>query len=140
MLKAHDRGVRFQASTIDNVSFLAGAARFFASPKQPNGPYAACVAGVGSQERVEKVIASIVDSAHRLVIDHRTWLISEFSDEASESAETAIDALMGELTDYCKRSRVGKVFFIDTPFPRQEHEEKCPHCGAEKVRVPWHDR
>jgi Zn finger protein HypA/HybF involved in hydrogenase expression len=125
---------------IDNVRFIAGAARILAAPKELKSPYQACIATFGSEEHVEKVVVSIVDMTRRLVIDHRTWFISEYSDEASRSVEAAMDVLTDDVMNYCERSRVGKVSMIDKPFPLQELEEKCPHCGEEKVRVPWHDR
>jgi hypothetical protein len=119
---------------------MAGAARILASAKELNGPYEACIATYGSKEDAERVVVSIVDMKRRLIVDHRTWLISEYGDEASRCIEAAVDVLTDEVMDYCKRGRAGKVFMIDKPFPLKELEEKCPYCGEEKVRVPWQDR
>jgi len=101
------------------------------------GPYEACVAAYGSEEHIEKVAVAVVDRERRLIIDHRTWLTDEYGDEASNSVEAAMDALADDIIDYCERSRVGKITVIDSPLPLTELEEKCPHCGGERVRVPW---
>jgi hypothetical protein len=68
---------------IDNVRFIAGVARILALPKGLKGPYEACITTFGSEEHAEKVVVNIVDRKRRLVIDHRTWLISEYDDEES---------------------------------------------------------
>jgi hypothetical protein len=125
---------------IDNTRFIAGAARILAPSKEVKGPYEACIATYGSAEHVEKVVVSIVNTKRRLIIDHRTCFVSEYGDEQSRSVEAAIDALTEDMIDYCERSRVGKVSMIDKPFPLKQLQEKCPHCGEEKVRVPWQDR
>ena len=125
---------------IDNVHFIAGIARIFAPQKEMNGPYQACIATYGREEHVETVVVCIVDAKHHLIIDHRTWLISEYGDEASRSVETAIDALTDDMIDYCKRGRVGKIFMVEKPFPLKELKAKCPHCGEENVRVPWQEQ
>ena len=125
---------------IDNVHFIAGVARIFAPQKEMNGPYEACIAAYGSEQHVENVVVCIVDAKHRLIIDHRTWLISEYGEEASRSVQTVMDVLTDDMIDYCKRSRVGKIFMIDKPFPLKELKAKCPHCGEENVRVPWQEQ
>jgi hypothetical protein len=125
---------------IANVRFIEAAARILALPKELKGPYEACIATFGSEELTEKVVVTVVDAKRRLVIDHSTWLTSEYSDEACKSVEAAIDVLTDDIMNYCERSRVGKVFMIDKPFPLQELEGKCPHCGEERVRVPWQHR
>jgi len=83
---------------------------------------------------------SIVDTKRRLIIDYRTWLISEYGDEPSASVAAGMDVLTDDMIDFCKRSRVGKVFMVDKPFPLKDLEERCPHCGEQKLRVPWQDR
>lgn len=125
---------------IDNIRFIAGVARILTPLKELNGPYEACIATYGKEERAEKVVVSIVDTKRHLIIDHRMWLISEYFHEWSGSIEAAMDGLTDDMTDYCERSRVGKVFMVDKPFPLKELEEGCPHCGEQKVRVPWQDR
>jgi len=143
---AEDPGLRGKESTvrhrtvhsINDVRFIAAAARILAPKKELNGPYVACVATYGEQGDMERVVVSIVDSRRRLVIDHKLWLISEYSDE--ESAEDIMDEVTNDMMDYCQRSRVGKVFVVDKPFPLRELEEKCPNCGEKKLRVPWPDR
>ena len=126
-------------NAIDNDRFINGVARILALSREPN-LYEACIATYGSEESVEKVAVSIVDTKHCLIIDHRTWVISEYGDEVSRSAEAAIDALTDDMIDYCNRGRVEKVFMVDKPFPLRELEERCPHCGKDKVRVPWPDQ
>lgn len=103
------------------------------------GPYEACVATYGSEEHIEKVVVTIVDREHRLIIDHRMWVTDEYGEEASKSIEAAMDALTNDIADYCERNCVGKVTMIDKPLPLAELEEKCPHCGGKNVRVPWRD-
>ena len=132
------RSSSFTLYAIDNALFIAAAARLVTSPKL-KGPYEACIASYGNEERPERVVVSIVDTKRHLVIDHRTWLISEYRDEASRGIEAAVDVLTDDLMDYCERSHVGKVFVIDKPFPLNELYEKCPNCGEDKVRVPWQD-
>jgi len=121
--------------TVDNVHFLAGAARLVSS--MLNGPYVACVTRYGNEERAEKIIVTIADMNRHLVVDHKTWLISDYSDELSRSIEVAMDVLTDDMIDYCERCKVGKVFIIDKPFPVKELERKCQLCEAEMVRVPW---
>jgi len=125
---------------IDYVRFLAGAARILDSAKELNGPYVACIAAYGSEEHAERVVVTIVDMKRRLIVDHRSWLISDYGDEASRCIEAAVGVLTDDVMDYCKRGRAGKVLMIDKPFPLEELEEKCPYCGEENVRVPWQDR
>jgi hypothetical protein len=115
---------------------MAGTARLLSSPGL-KGPYEACIARYGDQEHAEKVVVSIVDTERRLVIDHKMWLISEYCDDASRTVEGAMESLTDDMTDYCERNGVGKVFIVDNPFPLIELEQKCPHCGGNRVRVPW---
>jgi len=111
--------------------------RILAAPTETKGPYQACITTYGSDEDPESVVVSIVDMKRRLVIDNRRWLVSEYGNEASKSVETAMNALTNDLKNYCERSRVGKVFVIDKPFPLRVLGKKCPHCGERVVRVPW---
>jgi len=124
---------------IDSARFIAGVTRILVPLKELSGPYGACIATYGSEEDTEKVVVSIVDMKRRLVIDHRTWLISEYGNEASRSVEAAVDALTDDMMSYCERSGVGNVFVIDKPFPLQVLGEKCPYCGEDRVKVPWED-
>jgi len=124
---------------IDNARFIAAAARLVNSSKL-NGPYGACIATYGSGNTPQRVVVSIVDMKHHLVNDHRTWLISEYSDEAFRSIDAAVGALIDDIMDYCERSQVGRVFVIDELFPLNELQEKCPFCGKDKVRTPWQDQ
>jgi len=124
---------------IDNTRFMVNVARILARPKELKGPYEACIAIYGSKTDAEQVVVSIVDMQRRLVIDHRTWLISEYGDEVSRSVEAAMIALTDDMMNYCERSRVGRVFLIDKPFPLQALEKRCPHCGERRVRVPWQE-
>ena len=124
---------------IDNTRFMANVARILARPRELKGPYEACIAIYGSKTDAEQVVVSIVDMQRRLVIDHRTWLISEYGDEVSRSVEAAMIALTDDMMNYCERSRVGRVFLIDKPFPLQALEKRCPHCGERRVKVPWQE-
>ena len=119
---------------IDNVRFIAGAAKMLTPRKELKDPYEACIATFGSEEHTEKVVVSIVDTKRRLVIDHRVWLISEYDDEASGRT---VYVLTDDMMNYCERSRVGRVFIVDKPFPLHDVDEKYPHCDEERVRVPW---
>jgi len=124
---------------IDNIRFVAAVARILARPKELKGPYEACIAIYGSKADAEQVVVSIVDMKRRLVIDHRTWLISEYGNEVSRSVEAAMTALTDDMMDYCERSRVGRIFLIDKPFPLQALEERCSHCGERRVAAPWQE-
>ena len=125
---------------VDYAHLLAASARILDSAKELHGPYEACIATYGSEEQAERIVVTIVDMRRRLIVDHRSWFISEYADEASRCIEGAVDVLTDDVMDYCKRCRVGRVFMIDKPFPLKELEEKCPFCGEERVRVPWQDR
>ena len=112
--------------------------KVLAAPERPKGPYQACIATYGSAEGAEKVVVSIVDMKRRLVIDNRTWDISEY-DNDSNSVETVMGTLTHDMMDYCERSRAGRIFIIDVPFSLQALEEKCLLCRERIVRVPWQD-
>jgi len=135
--RTHEKQLNKDNHAIDNVRFIAGVARILAPRTELKGPYEACIATYGGKERAEKVVVSIVDTKQRLIIDYRTWLISEYSDDPSGCVAAAMDVLTDDMIDFCKRSRVGKVFMVDKPFSLEELEERCPHCGEQRVRVPW---
>jgi len=101
-------------------------------------PYEACVATYHSEEHIEKVIVTVVDRKRRFIVDHKAWSTCEYGEEASNSIEAALDALADDILDYCERSGVGTIIVINRPLPLTELSEKCPHCGGEAVRVPWH--
>jgi len=133
-----DKGNHF-SHVVDSFRFIARVARILATHDELKGPYEACIATFGSEEDAEKVVVSIVDTKRRLIIDRRAWIVSEYDNEASSIDQEVMDALAGDMIDYCERSQVGRISLIDEPFPTQDLHEKCPHCGQDMVRVPWQD-